>query len=289
MIGRVAAFFYKWMHRRTVKIVHTFHGHSFHGYFSKSKSKLFLTIERVLAKLITDAIITISEKQQEEILGKYKVGKKSQHHMISLGVDLSFADNLDRHSFRKDYNIPETAKLFGIIGRMAPIKNHHLFIESIAYFNGQYDYEDVYFVIVGDGDASDVAELKKLADDKKLNNLVFSGNQDEPTYFYGALDYLALTSKNEGTPVSILESFACKIPIVATAVGGVPDLIGENVRGILAEQKSSDLAEKYDYVLKNDMAEQKENAVTFVQKNYSVDNLSNNIESLYLYLLGQTK
>ena len=289
MSGRVAAIFYKIIVNKKVKVVHTFHGHSFHGYFSKVKTKLFLIIERFLAKTITDAIITITKQQQNEILGKYKVGFKKQHHIIRLGIDLSFAQNLDNTSFRKDYNIPIEAKVFGIIGRIAPIKNHRLFIESIIHFNKNYNYQNIFFVIIGDGDKEDVEELKRFTLINNLNNLIFSGNQEVSEYFYGALDFLVLTSKNEGTPVSILESYACKIPVIATSVGGVPDLVGNNERGVLVSQNKRELAEKYNYILNKNMDKEKENAVTFVQKNYSVRSLALNVENLYLNLLGQTK
>jgi len=107
----------------------------------------------------------------------------------------------------------------------------------------------------------------------------------DPKYFYGALDFLVLTSKNEGTPVSILEAFACKIPVISTAVGGVVDLIGENERGILAKEDAKDLAKKYKYALENNLENIVTSAKEFVEKNYSIENLVDKVDKLYRQLI----
>jgi len=83
--------FYNLLNTDKIKTVHTFHGHTFHGYFSPFKEKLFLNIERFLARFSTDKIITISKQQQGEILNRFRVGKKEQHVQINLGIDTSFA------------------------------------------------------------------------------------------------------------------------------------------------------------------------------------------------------
>jgi len=282
LVGRVAVKLYNLTHKNKIKTVHTFHGHTFHGYFSPLKEKLFLNIERVLAKYATDKIITISKQQYEEILNVYKVGTSKKHEVINLGIDTSFANNLDKESFRKDFNISFDAKVFGIVGRIAEIKNHKLFIDSVKEFN-KFGYKNIYFVIIGDGDKEYVNELKKYS--KGVDNIIFAGNQMNPKYFYGALDFLVLTSKNEGTPVSILEAFACKIPVISTAVGGVIDLIDDNERGLLARQEAKDLAQKYIYVLENNLDDMKIKAKEFVEKNYSIENLVGKVGKLYKQLI----
>jgi len=282
LVGRLAVKLYNLTHKNKIKTIHTFHGHTFHGYFSPFKEKLFLNIERFLAKYATDKIITISKQQQQEILNVYKVGTKEKHEIINLGIDTSFANELDKKTFRKDFNIPVDAKVFGIVGRIAEIKNHKLFIDSVKEFN-KFGNKNIYFVIIGDGDKEYVNELKKYS--KGVDNIIFTGNQMNPKYFYGALDFLVLTSKNEGTPVSILEAFACKIPVISTAVGGVLDLIGKNERGLLVKQEAKDLAQKYKYALKNNLEGIKIKANEFVEKNYSIENLVNKIDKLYKELI----
>ena len=250
LLGRVAVMFHNFFNENKIKTVHTFHGHTFHGYFSPLKEKLFLNIERFLAKFATDIIITISNQQQSEILDRFKVGKPEQHVQINLGIDTSFASQLDRTSLSNDFNIPKGAKVFGIVGRIADIKNHELFIDSVKHFNKRYNYNNIYFVIIGDGEELFVNTLKNIA--KDIENIIFAGNQTNPSYFYGALDYLVLTSKNEGTPVSILEAFAAEIPVISTAVGGVVDIIGNNERGYLVDDNPEEFAEEYANILKVD-------------------------------------
>jgi len=285
LLGRVAVMFYNLLNTDKIKTVHTFHGHTFRGYFSPLKEKLFLNIERFLARFATDKIITISKQQQEEILNRFRVGKEEQHIQINLGIDTSFTSQLDKRSFRKDVNIPEDAQVFGIVGRIADIKNHELFIDSVKYFNKKYIYSNIYFLIIGDGEKVFVENLKKSSMDVK--NIIFAGNQSNPSYFYGALDYLVLTSKNEGTPVSILEAFAAEIPVISTAVGGVVDIIGNDERGYLIDASEEELAKAYDNILKVDSHTKVKEAKSFVENNYSIKSLVNNIDKLYKKLIGE--
>ena len=279
LLGRLAVMFYNFFNADKIKTVHTFHGHTFQGYFSPLKEKIFLNIERFLARFSTDKIITISKQQQDEILDRFKVGKKEQHIQINLGIDTNFASQLDKKSFRNDYNIPDGSKVFGIVGRIADIKNHELFIDSVKYFNKNYTHENIYFVVIGDGERFFVENLKNIAKDVK--NIIFSGNQSNPSYFYGALDYLVLTSKNEGTPVSILEAFAAEIPVISAAVGGVVDIIGNNERGYLIEANKEEFAKHYDKMLRVDCHIKVQEAKNFVENNYSIESLVNNVDGLY--------
>lgn len=284
LLGRVAVMFYNLLNADKIKTVHTFHGHTFHGYFSPVKEKLFLNIERFLARFATDKIITISNQQQDEILNRFKVGTKEQHVRINLGIDTNFVSKLDRTSLRNDFKIPLGAKVFGIVGRIADIKNHDLFIESVKCFNEKFMDENIYFVVIGDGEKGFVDNLKMKSID--LKNIIFAGNQTDPSYFYGGLDFLVLTSKNEGTPVSILEAFAAEIPVISTAVGGVIDIIGNDDRGYLIDSSQEELAKAYDNILKVNSHNKVQKAKDFVENNYSIGSLVNNIDKLYKQLTG---
>ncbi len=283
LVGRTAVLLYNLSHRHKIKTVHTFHGHTFHGYFSPSKEKLFLWIERTLARFATDVIIAISPQQKSELLDVYKVGHYSQYRQINLGIDTSFVSRIDRSSLRKKLQISPESKVFGIVGRIAEIKNHRLFIDSVRSFFKRHPGKDVCFLIVGDGDRAFVDELKRYAEG--LDRLYFAGNVTDPACFYGALDYLVLTSKNEGTPVSILEAFACGIPVLATRVGGVVDLVGQNERGRLISAEADEIADDFAALLQNDVTESVNRAKEHVYRNYSVDELVNKIHSLYNQLI----
>src|SRR5215471_5788830 len=93
--GRVAATLYKWLtpsalwlRPRRCRVVHTYHGHIFHGYYGRAKTRLFLGIERAMARFCTDRIIAISPQQRAEINGRFKIGRADQYQVIPLGIDL---------------------------------------------------------------------------------------------------------------------------------------------------------------------------------------------------------
>jgi len=233
-LGRLAGFFYKWLDwkvfigkSRQVKLIHTYHGHIFHSYYGRLKTKFFLLIEKTLAFFATDKIVVISEKQFEEIHEKFGVGCRSQFVVIPLGIDLlPFLDvKKDGKEFRREIRVRDDEILVGIVGRLTEIKNHKFFLRVAKLCHKKN--RKVKFVIIGDGHLR--AELERLANKLGINDaVVFAGNRKDIS-FYGGLDILALTSLNEGTPLSLIEAMASGIPVISTMVGGVVDLLGKEL------------------------------------------------------------
>jgi len=236
-VGRLAA-----IHCKVPIIVHTFHGHVFHSYFGFFKTEFYKLIERYLAKHST-AIIAISNKQKQELCQKFKIVNENKVHIIPLGFDLTrFTQNKEenRIKFREKYNLKEGQLAIGIIGRLAPIKNHKLFIESIAYLkSNQFNLFKAF--IIGDGETKN--QIENFCKD---NNITFSSNSkdDSEIYFTSwitniefalhGLDIVTLTSLNEGTPVSIIEAQAAQKYVVSTNVGGIEDVLNQEC-GILSD------------------------------------------------------
>jgi glycosyltransferase involved in cell wall biosynthesis len=236
-LGRKAAFSLK-----VPVVVHTFHGHVFHSYFGFFKTEFYKLIERYLAKHST-AIIAISNKQKQELCQKFKIVNENKVHIIPLGFDLTrFTQNKEenRIKFREKYNLKEGQLAIGIIGRLAPIKNHKLFIESIAYLkSNQFNLFKAF--IIGDGETKN--QIENFCKD---NNITFSSNSkdDSEIYFTSwitniefalhGLDIVTLTSLNEGTPVSIIEAQAAQKYVVSTNVGGIEDVLNQEC-GILSD------------------------------------------------------
>src|SRR5215203_3893533 len=136
-VGRLAGFLYRWLTPGTLvgkprqcKFVHTYHGHVFHSYYGRNRTRVFLTIERLLAKLVTDRLIVVSKQQSVEIGGTFRVGRSGQIKVIPLGLDLNiFADHASRRAiFRHELCIPDHSILVGIVGRLTEIKNHEMFL-----------------------------------------------------------------------------------------------------------------------------------------------------------------
>jgi len=236
-IGRLAAF-----SCRVPVVVHTFHGHVFKGYFSSFKTFIFKTIERYLSKR-SSAIVAISEIQKKELTEEYKVCNAKKTHVIKLGFDLQrFAENkiAKRELFRKDFYVRSEELAIGIIGRLAPIKNHFLFIDAIAYVAKNTDKKISAFII-GDGETKQ--ELIKYTESKgltwsekakDLQQITFTSWIKEIDIALAGLDLVCLTSKNEGTPVSLIEAQAGGKYIISTNVGGIKDILNPNC-GILSE------------------------------------------------------
>ncbi|HKS22570.1 MAG TPA: glycosyltransferase [Thermoanaerobaculia bacterium] len=202
-VGRIAGLLYRVVSRGRSVFVHTFHGHVFHGYYSPLKTRMFLAIERALARFNTDRIVVLSEQQRREIHETYGIGRVEQFVVIPLGIE-SMSIDAQPH-----------APAVGIVGRIAPIKNHEMFLRVAERLRGE-----ARFVVYGDG--ADRASLEQRA----RGAVEFLGTRDAPE-IYAAIDALALTSRNEGTPLAIIEAMAAGVPVIATAVGGVVDLLGD--------------------------------------------------------------
>ena len=214
-------------------IVHTFHGHVFHSYFGKLKTAFYKTIERYLAKHST-AIVAISNKQKQELSEVFNIAPKDKIHVVPLGFDLTkFTLNKEqnRKEFREKYNLKDNQLAIGIIGRLAPIKNHSLFIEAIAHLK-QKGINNFKAFVIGDGDTRE-----SIVEACKMNNLTWSNTPTNSVdviftswitnveWALHGLDIVTLTSLNEGTPVSIIEAQAAGKYVVSTNVGGIEDVL----------------------------------------------------------------
>lgn len=237
-VGRLAA-----IHCKVPVIVHTFHGHVFHSYFGKLKTGFYIFIERWLAKR-SSAIVAISNKQKQELSEVFRIAAPAKMHVVPLGFDLMrFTQNKaeNRRSFREKYQLKDDEIAIGIIGRLAPVKNHRLFVEAIAQLKKEGIARFKAFVI-GDGETREeiVACCRELgvsfseAGATPDAELIFTSWIKQVEWALHGLDIVALTSLNEGTPVSIIEAQAAGKYVVATNVGGIEDVLHPD-GGLLSE------------------------------------------------------
>lgn len=234
-IGRAAAFAYRWLtwgtligRPRRVRVVHTFHGHVFHSYYGNFKTRIFVFIEKLLARFATDKIVVITGQQLREICEETGVGRRAQFEMIPLGIDLTEFDQNSQNAtrFKEEIGVSENELLIGFVGRLTEIKNIPMFLNSAAAFLTSPDAPPARFVIVGDGHLR--AELERAVIELGISEKIsFAGNRSDTAEIYSSLDIVALTSLNEGTPLSLIEAMAAGRPVISTAVGGVVDLLGE--------------------------------------------------------------
>jgi glycosyltransferase involved in cell wall biosynthesis len=266
-------------------IVHTYHGHVFHGYFSSPATSAFLAVERWLARSTT-RLLTVSESVKQD-LERYGIGGRGRIAVVALGLDLDrFLAGEGRDGrLRRELGAADGRPLVGIVARLAPIKRHEDFIAATAAVAARMP--GAMFAIVGDGERRDV--LEALTRQRGLAERVrFLGWRRDLEAIYADLDVVALTSANEGSPVSLIEAMAASRPVVATAVGGVPDLVTHGENGLLVEPGNpSATADALVTLLGDDQRRRAmgEAGRRRVRHAYGVDRLVSDIDRLYTHLL----
>jgi glycosyltransferase involved in cell wall biosynthesis len=282
-LGRVSA-----ARARVPLVVHTYHGHVLEGYFSRPITRAFLAAERALARR-TDILIAVSAAVRDELLG-LGIGRPEQWRVVPLGLDLDqlLAGPLDRTTARQRLGLPVDGPAIGIVGRLVPIKDHETFLEASARL--ATIHPDAIFVVAGDGELR--ASLEQRARRLLGNRVRFLGWCHDLPALYGALDVVVLTSRNEGTPVALIEAGAASRPVVATSVGGVADVVRESETGLLvAPGDPGAVTEAVSGLLKEpDRAVViGEGAKAWVQERFSAHRLVVNTASVYEQALADSR
>ena len=270
-------------------VVHTFHGHVFHSYFGPVKTRLFISVERTLARL-TDRIVTISPAQYHDIAHTYRIASPDRVLTIPLGLELrpfSTAKQDYPGHFRSTLGVSSDSALVGFVGRLTGVKNPSLFIEAARRVVPQIPH--ARFVFVGDGELRPALE-RQVSAWGLTQQVLFAGWRANMPAVYADLDLLALTSLNEGTPVTIIEALAAGIPVVATAVGGVPDVVASQEMALLVP--SGDAGALARTIIQLLCAPERAHALALsgqrnVLARFDVARLANDIQSLYLTLLEE--
>ena len=304
-IGRLAAIIYRWMtpsalllRPRDCRIVHTYHGHIFHSYYGSAKTRLFINIERALARF-TDRIVAISPEQEREISEEFRVGRPRQFRVIPLGIDLDETAAHDRR-LREELAVTDNQVLIGTAGRLCEVKNYSMLIRAAARL-ARIDSQSARarFVIIGDGPLR--KELEQLSRSLNIDDkIAFTGFREDAPLLYAGLDMVALTSLNEGTPLTLIEALSCGRAVIATEVGGVVDIMGAQLDSsngfsifehglIVPSQDVEAYARALQFLIDRPelRSEMGERGRSFVRANMSRERLVSDIEELYRELTGE--
>lgn len=294
-IGRLAA-----SNCKVPVIVHTFHGHVFHSYFGKMKSSFYVQAERYLASK-TDRIIAISEQQKEELSREFSICSPDKMVVIPLGLDLDkfYTDQeRKRNAFRSRFRIADDEILIGIIGRIVPVKNHAMFLYAIQQVL-QQTTKKIRVVVVGDGDLREelFSRLRTngipfnyMPENPEPATIIFTSWLTAMDEVFAGVDIVALSSLNEGTPVSLIEAQAADKPIVTTDVGGVGDVVIENQTALITPKgNTTAFANALLSLIEN---EEKRSAMGLhgmqhVREKFDKARLVSDIRTLYYDLLRQ--
>lgn len=224
-------------------VVHTYHGHVLRGYFSPAKTAVYRAIERGLARR-TDRLLAVTARVRDELIA-LGVGEAAQYRTVPLGFDLAplLVAERRRGELRAELGLGD-APLVGIVARLVPIKAHEVFLSAAARVRQQVP--SARFLIVGDGELR--ASLEQQTAALGLTGVVsFLGWRADIDRLYADIDVVALTSRNEGSPVALIEAMASGVPVVSTDVGGVADVVEHGVSGLLAPM--DDAAGVADHIL----------------------------------------
>jgi glycosyltransferase involved in cell wall biosynthesis len=207
-------------------VIHTFHGHVLEGYFSPAVNLTYRRLEQACAR-ISDALVGVSQATVDDLV-RLRVAPREKFRVIPLGLDLGpFAQVDDRavREFREEVGAQPGEVLCGLVGRLVPIKRCDIAFRAVA--RARTDGARLRLVVVGDGELR--ADLERLAGELGIGHAVsFTGFRSDMPVVMTAVDIALLTSDNEGTPVALIEAAAAGRPAVATAVGGVRDVVGDD-------------------------------------------------------------
>ncbi len=264
-------------------ILHTFHGHVFHSYFNPFKTKVFILIEKFLS-CFTDKVVTVSKGIKKELVS-FNIAPAKKIAVIPLGFELEKFLKSGEDQFRDELNISPQVPFIGIIGRLTPVKNHKLFFDAARKV--LESFPKAQFVVVGDGELREelIEYVKSLGIEE---NVIFTGWRSDLPQIYSSLDIVVVSSLNEGTPVSIIEAMASSKPVVATRVGGVPDVVVHQETGILVNSLDIDgMAKAINFLLDNPEVrkEMGKKGRQIALEKYDIKKLISNIKKLYQSLL----
>ena len=284
-VGRVAARLAG--SRKPPIVVHTFHGHVLRGYFGPVRTLLFRLLERWLAAGTT-ALIAVSPQVRDDLVS-LGVAPREHFVVIRLGIELDervAPDENGRGESRRYLGIPGDRFAVGWIGRMTAVKRTDDVL--IAFKSLRDSGVDAVLCMVGDG--PDRLPLEQRAQELGVaRDTVFLGYQEDVAPFYAAFDVLVLPSGNEGTPVTVIEALAAERPVVATRVGGVPDVVRDGEDGFLVEAGATeDLADRLGRLARDPAlrARMGKKGRERVLPRYAVKRLVDDVDELYRSLLS---
>lgn len=222
LVARVAAL----TSRPRPAIVHVFHGHVLDGYFSKPVETAFARVERSLATR-SDLLVTVSRQTKDRLLA-LGIGMPEQYRVVPLGIDLGpFAARSEPSgALRRSLGLGDETPLVGVAARLVPIKDHATLFSALAGLPG------VHLAVLGDGPLRPRLE-QQAAELGVIDRVHFTGWWLDMPAALSDCTVIALSSRNEGTPVSLIEAMAAGRPVVATRVGGTPEVVQDGEHGFL--------------------------------------------------------
>ncbi len=230
VLGRLAAI----LAGRSAKRVHTFHGHLLHGYFSGWKVKLVIAIEKFLAKR-TDVLVAVGNQVKTDLLAA-GIGKADQYRVFYPG--LVEPAKVAKEVARQQFDMASGDIYVAYVGRMTAIKRPDRLLNTAAEIQARN--LPVKFIVAGEGD---LFEATKRESERRVLPVKFLGWRKDIGALFAASDIAILTSDNEGIPLTLIQAAQASLPIVATGVGSISDIVVHEVNGYLVDSEPAALAD----------------------------------------------
>ena len=268
-------------------IVHTPHGHVFFGYFGPFKTKLFIIFEK-LASRITDKIVALTNREKKDHI-LFKIAEEDKFSVIYSGIELNIlkeSSSEEKQNLKKELGIPENSLIVGTAGRLVPVKGPEFLVKASKYIISKYP--DTYFMFTGDGPLEQ--DLKRKALEMGISdNIIFLGWRDDLVKIISIYDIFVLPSLNEGMGRVLVEAMALGKSIVASNVGGIPDLVIHGKNGFLVPPKNPKQLAKYIQVLLEDKDKREKMGLAGKEMayNFTSERMVEKIANLYKKLLTQ--
>ncbi len=263
-------------------IFHTYHGFVFSGYFSEPVSQFVVGIERFLAG-VTDRLITLTPGLAEELASRLKLSGTRKIATVPLGLDLTKNLALPRKStgWRHSIGLRATDFVIGIVARLVPVKNHEMLLRAFARLTKSQT--NLQLIIAGGGELEN--ELRRISSQLDIAEQVhFCGISDCIEEVYSDIDLLVLSSRNEGTPVVVIEALASGCPVAATDVGGVAEILESGRNGFILPVDPEGFARGLEDAVKVCRSQNYSHSDAFrnswVEK-YSVKTLAERLDAIY--------
>jgi glycosyltransferase involved in cell wall biosynthesis len=259
--------------------VHTFHGHLLNGYFGSCKRILIVIAERILA-FPTQQLLAVGYKVRQDLL-KAGIGSKEKFGLMPPGLALgNLSSKNDALTF---FGLNNQRLQCAFIGRVTQIKRPDRFLDVVSEIKKRQVNLD--FFIAGDGELLEVCRERIIAENLPVKVLGWQSNIEK---VLSAADIVVLTSDNEGTPLSLIQAGMARRPVVSTNVGSVPEVVLDNVTGLVTGLEVQEIADALEKLV-SDKALRAQLGIAaqeFTLANFGVQRLVRDHELLYKKLLS---
>lgn len=230
-------------------IIYNPHGWAFNMDVSNKKKCMYKFIERILGRM-SNKIIAISDKEKESAI-KNKVCNKEKIQVILNGIDIEeYKNNVENKiDYKKMLNISQNTRVIGMVGRISKQKSPDIFVKAASKIKQKFP--NTFFIIVGDGEER--VKIESLIEELGLKKSVLITGWVKDVYQYIEIfDIAMLLSRWEGFGLAIAEYMIAKVPVIATNVDAIPDIVINNETGLLVEKNNvNDVVEAASKLISN--------------------------------------